>query len=200
MLRAWGLIAVGVCAAAAAGQTFVYDNFGANWTYNTGTGYTISAGAPIGTDWDQGNSFMPSQSGYVTDVWAAVNHVNGANTMDLWLMDDAGGQPGTILESFKFVGAMVPGGFGGLHPPLHGVALGTTYLDSKNKYWLIASTPGPDSWCAWNYSLADFGDRAARQNMGAWTISQSQKAAFAIAIPEPATLSLLALGLLLRRR
>lgn len=199
-MRILGLIVLGVCAATVVGQTFVYDNFGANWTYNTGTGYTISVGAPVNTDWDQGNSFVPSQSGYLTDVWAAVNHVTGDNTMELWLMDDNGNQPGNILETFKFQNAMVPGGFGGQNPPLHGVGAGTTFLDSSKKYWLIASTPGPNSWCAWNYSLSDFGDRAARQNMGAWTISQSQKAAFAIAIPEPATLGLLALGLLLRRR
>ena len=194
------LVLLGACGIGTARATVVYDTFGPGFTYNTLGGWTICAGSPVYVDYDQGDAFTPSQSGYVTDVWAALGFVVGDNTMELRLMDDAGCIPGNVLETWTFTNEMRD--FGYNNPPLHAVGSGTTYIDSAHQYWLIASTPGPNTWAAWNEnSVGILGQHAIRTAMGGWSVSSDSTGAFAIAVPEPATLALLALsGLLIARR
>ena len=190
-----GLLSVAMGSA----QTIVFDNMPGD-QYQTGYGKTISGiYSTVGTDWDQGSGFMPSQSGYLTDVWVAMGHVTGPNEFELWLMDDNGGQPGNVLESWYFINQM--GSFGSQNPPVHGVGNGGTWLDSSTDYWLIASSHD-QTWAAWCYNIiGDQGPNAWRQNLGAWSIGAGDRAAFRIGIPEPATIGwLLGLVALLRRR
>ena len=183
----------------------IYDNFGPGDTYNQGSGWTLSDGSPIGVDWDQGNAFALDSFGmdyYLDTIDLAVGLVSGSNELDLWLMTDSAGQPGTIIESFHFSGEM--GSFGYLNPPLTANSLLNPLLEADEQYWLIASATGPDTWAAWNLnSTGDVGLRAYRADLDTWGVSDTTRAAFRVtglsapvSVSEPATMLLLGSGLL----
>jgi len=188
-------------ACAAEAKTIVFDNFGPNGSYDVTRGYTLavglnSTGLPPNTDLDQGALFIPSQSGYLSDIWLAVGQTSGDNELDLWLMDNVAGQPGSILESFHFSNAMGP--FGSNNPPLHADGNGSTFLTAGVEYWLIASLSGPDAAAAWNWNdIGDQGPITFRENLGPWQGSSAGETinnVFRVAVPEPGTLSLIGLG------
>ena len=199
----WALLFVAVCfCASAQASTIVFDNFGPNDSYDVSQGYTLavglnSTGLPPNTDLDQGALFVPSQSGFLSDIWLAVALTGGANELDVWLMDSVAGQPGSILESFHFSNAMGP--FGYDNPLSHGEGNGSTFLTKGTAYWLIASLTGPDAAAAWNWNdIGDQGPISFRENLGPWQGSSSGQTinnAFRVAVPEPGTLGLIVLGL-----
>lgn len=189
--------AIALFVGAASADTMVFDNFGEDWSYGS-SGYTL--GSRYETE--QGNLFTPSESGYFTEFWVAVSLTSGTNTVDFLLMSDEDGSPGDVLETISFVDEMEmsPGSV------LHGLASGTTYLDSTQTYWLIGSTPDSTTSASWrNNIIGATGLRAVRRyHEGEWDIMEDEtQATFAIGIPEPGTLGLLALAGLLsmgRRR
>jgi len=200
MKLAFLLVAVCFCASAQA-NVIVFDNFGPSDSYDVSRGYTLavglnSTGLPLNTDLDQGTLFVPSQSGFLSDIWLAVALLSGANELDVWLMDSVTGQPGSILESFHFSNAMGP--FGYSNPPLHGKGNGSTFLTQGTEYWLIASLGGPDAAAAWNWNdIGDQGPITFRENLGPWQGSSAGEAinnVFRVAVPEPGTLGLILLG------
>ena len=187
---------------AALASTIVFDNFGPGDAYDVAVGYTLavgmnSTGLPPNTDLDEGALFIPSQSGFLSDIWLAVGLLSGANELDAWLMDSVGGQPGSILESFHFSNQMAP--FGSNNPLLHGKGNGSTFLTQGTEYWLIASLAGPDAAAAWNdNSIGALGPITFRENLGPWqgtSAGVTINNAFRVAVPEPGALGLLGLGM-----
>jgi len=164
---------------AAGSATIVFDNMPGD-IYYTGIGWTLSVGAPINTDWDQGDAFIPTATGTLTDIWLAAGLVLGPNELDVWVMDDAAGEPGAIIHTMHFSGQM--GTFGDLNPPLHWTGVGPTIF-AGTQYWLIASATGPDEWSAWNLNnTGDVGAHAQKQNLGLWSVLDDARGAFRIGI------------------
>ena len=193
-----GAIVVGSLTALPANADVIFSNLGAGDTFLF-LGQTLSVGSPIGADQDQGSSFTPLNDFVLTNIELAVDLVSGPNLLDVWLMRDAGNQPGTIIETFHFVDAM--GAFGGIHPVLSANSLVHPILTAGNQYWLIASTPGPDEWAVWHLnSTGDFGPNSFRADLGPWvTSNMGLRSVFRItgtpvAIPEPTLLLLLGVG------
>jgi hypothetical protein len=178
----------------------IFDNFGPGDTYNSGVGATLAtADSLVGSDLDQGLGFTVPGPGYILDnIELAVGLVEGPNELDVWLMDDVSGEPGSIIESFHLSNAM--GAFGDLNPPLLLDSVLNPPLFSGFQYWVIASATGPAEWAAWNYnSIGDVGPRAIRIDLGPWQISNNNTVSVlrvtGYDIPEPATMFILGSGL-----
>jgi hypothetical protein len=169
-------LAVLVGANPSARADVIYDNFGPGDTYTTTTGWTI--GTPPGNPfWEQGDPFTVSGSYTLTQITVAAGYVLGPNVYVVWLMDDAGGVPGNIIEEFDFSDL---GSFGSNNAPLVGVSALNPTLEDGNQYWLVASTSG-DTWSAWNWnSTGDTGDHAFRTDGGDWSVSTNTRGAFRV--------------------
>lgn len=178
-----------------AAPTVLFDTFGPGDTFNTGVGYTI--GFP-GSDFDQGDQFIiGAATPHALDtIELAAGLVSGTNQLDVWLMSDAAGQPGAIIEAFTFVNLMGPFGPSSIlsaNSALHPI------LNPGTPYWLIASAPAADTWAAWNLSLpAVIGTHADRQNLGPWHVDAEETlGAFRITgnvIPAPGAILLGSIG------
>ncbi len=195
----------------AASADVVFNNFGPGDTYTTGQGWTISDGAPINTDNDQGDAFTVTGGNFLlTSIEIALGYVTGTNRAFISLYNDDDGMPGAILETAT-VENMGP--FGNQNDPEVALFTGTTALLEGEQYWVIASSDN-NSWLAWNLnSIGDTGPHAFRANGGPWNISDGApfegppgaagtRGAFRVnGVPGPGAIALLGLaGLCGRRR
>jgi hypothetical protein len=129
---------------------------------------------------------------------------SGVNEVKFSIMSDSGSFPGTILEDITISGQMT----GQNSSLVHGIAAGTTWLDSTQTYWLLARAPTttPATFLQWYYNnrspvvTNDCYWRAG--DVGTWALRTAIPApAVSIAVvPEPASLSLLGLAGLLGMR
>jgi len=206
----WIAMAIFSLAAAPGNAAVLFDTFGAGDAYNVVGGLTIGGTEtfePDPTDWSQGNQFIfdGSQPCVLSSIEVAVAHVHdaggqplGPDELDVWLLDDNAGQPGSIIEAFHFVDQM--GIFGQYNAPLLGVSLLHPRLNPGTPYWLIASAPDDDTEAAWCDSLGGItGLRAVRNGPFPWTIHDNEiLAAFRVSgtavIPAPGALALAGLG------
>ncbi|MFC1604756.1 choice-of-anchor R domain-containing protein [Planctomycetota bacterium] len=171
----------------------IFSTLGPGDTYDIGTGYTI--GSP---DNEQGNqfSFAAVAPYYLDTIELAAGLVSGTNEIDVWLMSDAAGQPGAIIEAFNFTNL---GTFGQNNPLLVGTSVLRPVLTPGTDYWLIASAPNSDTWAVWNISSpAVLGLRATRQGAGPWWVGLDETmAAFRVegtVIPAPGAILLGSIG------
>jgi hypothetical protein len=113
----------------------IFSTLGPGDTYNTSVGYAIGV-SPY--EYEQGNSFAFSVAApyYLDTIELAVGHVSGTNEIDVWLMSDAAGEPGAIIEAFNFTNL---GAFGDNNPLLVGTSVLRPVLTPGTDYWLIAS-------------------------------------------------------------
>jgi hypothetical protein len=179
----------------AVASTVLFSTFGPGDSYDTSTGWTIGFDPH---DYEQGGQFTigTATPQYLDRIELATWLVTGTNTLDVWLMNDAAGEPGTTIEAFSFVDAMTsPGGILAADSALHPI------LSPGTPYWLVASAPSSDTWAAWNLSSPQVaGLSAQRENSGPWDIwSTAPLGAFRISgspvIPAPSAILLSSLGL-----
>lgn len=182
----------------------LFDNFGFGDTYQTNIGWTLSEGAPINVDHDQGDAFIINGGDFFLDsIELAIGLVVGQNRIFIDVYLSVGGLPDVLpIDSAVIDGQM--GGFGGANLPIVALFSGSVTLFDGEQYFVIASTD-TDTWAAWNWNnVGDVGPHAARVDLGNWGVSNTTRGAFRVngeLVPAPGVLVLLGVaGLAARRR
>ena len=143
----------------------IVSTLGPGDTYNPGTGWTV--GGPTDADSGMQFSFAAATPYYLDTIELAVGLIVGTNELDVWLMSDAVGEPGAIIEAFNFVDAM--GLFGLNNALLVGNSVLRPVLSPGTDYWLVASAPNSDTAGAWMWSSPEVrGTKAQRFGTGPW--------------------------------
>ena len=202
--RRWVFVAAALSlalgSASASAATVVFDNFGAEDTYNPYSSSPLSGKHSTIGEYEYGWAFTPSASGFLSDVWAAAGLVNGENNVTFTLQASVGGVPGDVLWSNQWLNAMGP--LGNMNPPLHWSGNGPL-LEAGAEYYLVGSG-GDTTWAGWNAnSIGAQGVWVVRQGGGDWIVAPpgtQDTFRIAVNVPEPAALVLLGAALLVLRR
>lgn len=177
--------------------TVVYSTLGPGDSYNTSNSIVIGMYYR-----DHGCHFsFTGSSPYVLDtieLAAAISSNNtGPNMLDVWLMSDAGGEPGAIIEAFHFTDL---GPSWQNNPLLVGTSVLQPTLIPDTDYWMIASAPSNGTIAQWRWSSpAVIASRAGRQTTGSWNVTTNTLPAFRIngtvaVIPAPGAILLGSIG------
>jgi len=133
-----------------------YDNIGTAG-YNCCSGYTVSDGSPIGTEYTPGNQIVSLKSGTTKKISLGYGFVTGTNGGRVSLDKDCKGVPcGTIDKTHLCAGKVA-------NLPTFG-STGTTVVSIKchaklkkgKSYWVYVETPA-NTWNAWNLSSSALG-------------------------------------------
>jgi hypothetical protein len=179
----------------------IYSNFGPGQTYSAG-GYSVSGLGmtvlpPKGFGAAIASSFTPTRNFLFDSVELPLVWFSGTNSFIVALMSDAGGRPGTILESFAADGL----------PPFANPAIdsfiSTTHapLNAGTTYWIVAMPVAGDTAGFWlaNTTGATGYSRTANDSL-TWQPQLAASPAFEVdgmPVPAPPSLVLAALGAIL---
>jgi hypothetical protein len=161
----------------------IFNNFGPGDTYDTSGGYSL--GLVVNRI---GDAFSPAGSSFVVDTieLAAFAETPSQSGLDAFLMTDANGSPGTVIEAFHFTNPVPP-------TPLVADSVLRPILNADTQYWLIASLTNPEVEGTWFVNnIEDRGTHAFFFN-GNWVVETGgRRGAFRITgtpvtIPEPST-------------
>jgi len=174
----------------------IFTDFGPGDSYATTQGWVIGGPAGVGPVTPAMPFDVSGGSCTFGMLELAAGRVFGTNRVDVSLMDDAAGVPGTTLESFTFTDALGP--FGQLNPLLAASSVLRPTLLDGHRYWLEVVPGATDTFAGWNLNGAGMVGGAASQGGGPWTWVDVPRAAFRISgapIPEPPAGLLVAAGL-----
>lgn len=181
-------------AAPSVAQVTVFDNFGPNWDYNWGLGWSV-AGINSGNDFgvEQAMGFVPSEGGILADLWVAFAYVPfdpGTDIVSLRLALDEGNRPGTVLEEWTLQDF---GTWSQWNPPIHLESSGGVLLEAGVRYWLWA-VPGIDTWTLWDMNnVGDVGPHTLRREGEDWLpVGQETRSVFRVDVTASSGAAMLA--------
>lgn len=100
-------------------------------------------------------SFVPTETGDVTEIDLAIGWVRGTNDVNVMLAaDNEKTLPGSILASWSLTNLPT---FGTLYAPESILVTNGLTLNANVRYWLIISPGASDTWAAWNRNATDAG-------------------------------------------
>jgi hypothetical protein len=199
------VLVLGLSVTAARADTVVFSNFGPGMTFNTTQGYLIN---PAGATPPQtiAHRFTSTSNINFTSAQLALGLIAGNSNIQVFLETDAGGLPGTILETINvnISSPFPPGGIVTATSTLN------TLLTAGTNYWLVAFAQNATTRAEWNFSLTDFSTannfafNQIPSPTGPWNAvpAGNIRSAFQIngnvigpTVPEPATMLLFGTGL-----
>ncbi|MCE5325711.1 MAG: PEP-CTERM sorting domain-containing protein [Planctomycetaceae bacterium] len=196
------ILAVAVSSVSAFGATqVIYSSFGPGDSFSNDGAAGIGGTASFRGFQSVANAFTVSGGDFqlgkieVATVWDS-----GTNSLVVSVAADNAGIPGTTIESFSLSGLMTgePGSIVSMTSTLHPL------LSNGSSYWVVLEAGAEDASAAWCDSLLSVEGTHAWDEGNGWQSVTSKPQAFRVtAVPEPATMSLLALGglaALIRRR
>ncbi len=183
-------------AGAARADQIIFSNFGPGMTFDANHGYTVAGSSALGTQVIANRFTATSNLSFSTAQLALGLSSGSPSILQVLLETDAGGLPGSIIETINVnIGPFPPGAV------VTAMSALNPQLTSGANYWLVVYAPGPKTAAEWNFSLADvptLNNFAANQipsPTGPWYFASGPvRSAFQIngtPIPEPATLLLL---------
>ncbi len=149
--------------------------------------------------------FSVSGNSYTLDsislaVSNPINNISGGSVLDIFLMTDSNGAPGSVIESLQVV---LPA------PIFSGIVSASSSLNptlnSGSNYFLVVSAQQPNSFLGWFFDNSGFappsGPSLSRVDGGAWIENTIGTAAFRVdgsltAVPEPSSFVLFGLSLI----
>lgn len=164
----------------ASASEVIFDNYGPGDTYNTGLSYIVN------DTFDEGMPFTtPSSSELYVDtieLTVALNTVLGGNNneLDVSLMTDFYGKPGTVIETITISGQMPILVGEGPYSPILGTSVLKPLLEPNTQYWLVASTPVPGTHVVWYANSVGQTGRALGQNNSWLLLSNDATGVFRI--------------------
>ncbi len=184
-------------------STVIFSNLGPGDIFSN-AGQLISGPTSIFGDQDVGSQFIAQKTAALDFMELALTSDNVTPSLDVWLMSDAGGLPGSIVEAFSL--SNVPH-VSSCPPvcPVPPLTVATSVLHptllAGTQYWIIASTSGNTGSFRLNFT-GDIGT-VGRVNGGPWIAAPLATAsAFRVngndistAVPELASIWLLTLGI-----
>ena len=178
-----------------------YNNFGPSDSYDASTGYAVTGGAytPF-TPFIQAGRFTAEASGMVAVIRMALHesfHPEADfNQVDVRLHNaDASGNIGSIIAAFTRGGLT---DFGLSDPPTTITSFDPAVtLTAGNQYWIVVAPGDGSTDAVWNWDAGAGGRRAFSTNSGlSYSYLDGRLGAMRIeVIPEPATLSVLFIGI-----
>jgi hypothetical protein len=200
----FSLLLVGLLFARPALAYDAYNNFGPGDTYDTTTGWTVTGGdyTPF-VPHIQGSRFTSAATGILAVIRISLHNQfhtpPGFNQVDVRLYEaDLAGNIGPIMEAFTRGGLPT---FGGSEAPETITSFDPAVVLTTGKQYWITVAPGDHSTDAvWNWNSLGMGDRHANSSDFGATYSYTDGRVGAmrielISIPEPATLSVLFIGI-----
>lgn len=169
----------------------VFDNFASGDGYDTDFALAVGGDSP---SVETAVYFTPVGTDFVLEqIDVALSLVMGDNQVDIRLVNDNGGEPGTtVLETWTFVDQM--GSANGAPPPLSATSILTPVLEADTPYWVVASS-SDTAFVEWSLnSTEDMGPNAQNYNSGPWLTDIGTRGALRVTgtpVPEPASLVLL---------
>jgi len=180
----------------------VYSTFGSGQTFNTSAGgWALFCNAPsCGAFQDVAAAFTPTGTFTLTQIDVAASYLSGTNGIEVMLLSDASGTPGSILESWS-LSDLPP--FGTSFTPESVTAALPITLNSGTQYW-VALVPSVGGFLTWNFAptLVGTTDVLGSSTGPNWAADSNQflpaydVLGTPVATPEPSSLLMLWSGLL----
>ncbi len=148
----------------------IFSTLGPGDSYDAWQAYDV--GRP-GYEWDRGEQFTfggPSCTLDSIEIVLKQAYIDcvpvGVNKIDVWLMTDATGVPGTLIEGWSFVDQL------SIDPRiLVGNSTLNPVLNPGTPYWLVASTPDSGTWAEWlKSSPVVLGTHVRKLGSGDWEV------------------------------
>jgi hypothetical protein len=148
--------------------------------YNCDSGYTVSDGSPINTEYSPASEFTSKQTGTTSSIHVAIGFVEGTNGATVILDKNCAGVPcGTIDKTNLCKGTVsnLPT-FGQSCTQVEKLKC-VANLIKGHKYWVYVQSPA-NTWDAWNLANTAQGGVDESTNDGTWSMGSGSLGAFAV--------------------